>query len=106
MITRYLLQSLASLIAMCFCSIQLQIHAPIAGEMTQQWPLSATVDLDAMDYSQETGVYSTRCRCGASYTLAEAEMERGVDTVCCSTCSLAIRVLYQPADEEEEGGTD
>ena len=29
-------------------------------------------------------------------------MEEGLDTVCCSTCSLAIRVLYRLADEEVE----
>ena len=74
----------------------------VAGEVTQHWPLSATVDLDAMDYSLEAGAHSMMCRCGGSYTLTEGEMEEGLDTVCCSTCSLAIRVLYQLKDEEEE----
>ena len=74
-----------------------------AGEVTQQWPLSATVDLDSMDYSPETGAYSTSCRCGGSYLLSESEMEESaVDTVCCSTCSLTIRVLYELAQEEGE----
>ena len=76
--------------------------ACVAGEVTQQWPLSATVDLDAMDYCLQSGAYSMLCRCGGCYSLTEAEMERGLDTVCCSTCTLAIRVLYQLADEEEE----
>lgn len=74
----------------------------IAGKVTQQWPLSATVDLDTMEYSMEIGAYNTVCRCGGSYTITEGEMEEGVDTVCCSRCSLAIRVLYQVAEEETE----
>jgi diphthamide biosynthesis protein 4 len=75
-----------------------------ACEVTQMWPLSGTVDLDSMDYSPETGTYSTHCRCGGSYSLAESEMEEAaVDTVCCSTCSLAIRVLYQQVLEPAEG---
>lgn len=61
------------------------------------------MDLDTLDYSEETGVYCTRCRCGGGYTLSEAEMERGVDTVCCSMCTLAIRVLYKLVDTEDEG---
>ena len=72
--------------------------------MTQEWPLSGTVDLDSMDYDPETGTYSTECRCGGSYSLAESEMEEtAVDTVCCSMCSLAIRVLYQQMGEQAEG---
>ena len=53
-----------------------------------------------MDYSPERGTYSTDCRCGGNYSLTEAEMEAtAVDTVCCSTCSLAIKVLYNQAPE-------
>ena len=56
-----------------------------------------------MDYSLELGAYRTSCRCGGCYILTEREMEEeGLDTVCCSTCSLAIRVLYQAADSEGE----
>ena len=59
-----------------------------------------------MDYSLELGAYRTSCRCGGCYILTERDMEEeGLDTVCCSTCSLAIRVLYRAADTdgEEEG---
>ena len=56
-----------------------------------------------MEYSPEGGTYSTGCRCGGSYSITEEDMEGGVvDTVCCSTCSLAIRVLYQQLAEGNE----
>ena len=75
---------------------------PTAAELAQQWPLSATVDLDAMDYTPSLGTYSSPCRCGGSYTLRESDLEDGVDTVCCSSCTLSIRVLYQEVEVETE----
>ncbi len=56
-----------------------------------------------MTYNGSIGTYSTGCRCGGSYTITEGDLEVGVDTVCCSTCTLSIRVLYQEVEEEEEG---
>ena len=76
---------------------------PIAADLTQQWPLSATVDLDSMDYDSTLQSYFTACRCGGSYTVSERDLEEGVDTICCSSCTLSIRVLYQELMEEVEG---
>jgi diphthamide biosynthesis protein 4 len=33
------------------------------------------------------------CRCGGRFSVAEADLSAGVDTVPCDTCSLAIRVV-------------
>ena len=68
--------------------------------LTQKWPISATLDLDEMTYDPETCSYSAPCRCGGCYVISEGEMERGVDTVNCSTCTLSIRVLYQEVRDE------
>lgn len=65
------------------------------------------VDLDSMEYEEEEeggGTYSTPCRCGGSYSLTEHDMEEGVDVVCCSMCTLSIRILYQLA--EKSGGEE
>ena len=70
--------------------------------LTQKWPISATLDLDEMTYDPETCSYSAPCRCGGCYVISEGEMERGVDTVNCSTCTLSIRVLYQEASDEDD----
>ena len=66
--------------------------------LTQKWPISATIDLDEMTYDPETGSFSTPCRCSGCYIITEAEMEKGVDTVNCSTCTLSIHVLYHEED--------
>jgi diphthamide biosynthesis protein 4 len=39
--------------------------------------------------------YAWDCRCSGSYIITESELEQGYDVVNCSTCSLAIRVLYE-----------
>ena len=80
----------------------------LAEQLTQKWPISDTVDLDSMEYEEEEeeggGAYSTPCRCGGSYTITEHDLEEGVDVVCCSTCTLSIRILYQLA--EKSGGEE
>ena len=70
--------------------------------LTQKWPISATLDLDEMTYDPEACSYSAPCRCGGCYGITEGEMEGGVDTVNCSTCTLSIRVLYQEASDEDQ----
>lgn len=60
-----------------------------------------------MEYEAERGgAYSAPCRCGGSYIITEDNLEGGMDVVCCSTCTLSIRVLYHMAaesgDEKEE----
>ena len=56
-----------------------------------------------MTFDPSRGAYSSPCRCGGSYTIVEGELEEGVDTVPCSSCTLGIRVLYQAVGGEENG---
>ncbi|KAJ1648441.1 hypothetical protein LPJ64_000270 [Coemansia asiatica] len=57
------------------------------------------VDLDDMEFDEETGVYSYPCRCSGKYSIAESDMESGKEIAPCSDCSLKIRVLYEAADD-------
>ncbi|KAJ1865643.1 hypothetical protein H4R99_003732 [Coemansia sp. RSA 1722] len=57
------------------------------------------VDLDEMDFDEDTGVYSYPCRCSGTYSIAESDMETGKEIAPCSGCSLKIRVLYEAADD-------
>ncbi len=70
--------------------------------MTQKLPLSDTVDLDDMTFDPGSEAYSLSCRCGGEYVISETEMECGVEVVCCSTCTLCVRVLYQLARGDKE----
>ena len=78
----------------------------IADQLTQTWPIGATVDLDDMTFDPSGGTYSTPCRCGGGYTITEGELERGMDTVPCSTCTLSIRVLYRAVEDGEDNSDE
>ncbi|KAI8320747.1 DnaJ-domain-containing protein [Martensiomyces pterosporus] len=57
------------------------------------------VDLDDMDFDEQTLAYSYPCRCSGNYIISEDDLEAGRDMAPCSDCSLKIRVLYEAADE-------
>ncbi|KAF9381081.1 Diphthamide biosynthesis protein 4 [Podila verticillata] len=59
------------------------------------------IDLDDMDYDEESSVYTSPCRCSGEYIISEDELELGVDTVVCSTCSLIVRIHYEVADDDD-----
>ncbi|KAG0087040.1 Diphthamide biosynthesis protein 4 [Podila epicladia] len=60
------------------------------------------IDLDDMDYDGESSVYTSPCRCSGEYIISEDELELGVDTVVCSTCSLIVRIHYEVADDDDD----
>mgnify|MGYP003924519425 FL=1 len=48
-----------------------------------------------MQYDEEAESFEYSCRCSGSYVISTAQLDDGFDTVCCSSCSLCIRVLYE-----------
>ena len=56
-----------------------------------------------MSFDPEDSTFSLQCRCGGRYIISEAEMEEGVDIVCCCTCTLGIKLLYQDTKDEQTG---
>lgn len=76
--------------------------------LTQEWPVQDDVDFvdfdsespdtDFSSSNQLTGSYSYPCRCGGFYILEPADVTLSVDFVCCDTCSLSIRVIYNNND--------
>ncbi|XP_044162839.1 DPH4 homolog isoform X2 [Acropora millepora] len=70
-------------------------------KLSQDWPVSAEVDLDDMEYHEAMQTYSSDCRCDGEYIISEGDLENGQNIVCCSGCSLSIRVLYNMLSDEE-----
>ncbi|KAF9556476.1 Diphthamide biosynthesis protein 4 [Mortierella alpina] len=60
------------------------------------------IDLDDMDYNEESSTYSAPCRCSGEYVISEDELELGVDTVVCSTCSLIVRIHYEAETDHDD----
>jgi len=44
--------------------------------------------------SADLGGYTSACRCSGEYLITESDLENGHNVVCCSDCTLSIRVLY------------
>ncbi|PVU89549.1 hypothetical protein BB559_005055 [Furculomyces boomerangus] len=57
--------------------------------------INENVDLEEMEFNQDTLDYTYGCRCSGNYIINEEDLERGVDIVGCDMCSLKIRVLYE-----------
>ncbi|KAI8576850.1 hypothetical protein K450DRAFT_254597 [Umbelopsis ramanniana AG] len=72
-----------------------------AQQLKQGAVIHGEVDLDEMDYDEETGTFSLPCRCSGSYTIKEQDMETGVDIANCDNCSLIIHVLYDVVDDDD-----
>ncbi|KAF9149102.1 Diphthamide biosynthesis protein 4 [Linnemannia schmuckeri] len=64
------------------------------------------IDLDDMDFDEGSGSYTFPCRCSGEYIISEDELELGVDTVVCSTCSLIVRIHYEAAEDEDDEDTN
>jgi diphthamide biosynthesis protein 4 len=72
----------------------------LAQQLKQGAVINEDVDLDDMDYDEETESFSMPCRCSGSYTIYEKDMELGVNTASCDNCSLIIRVLYDVVEDD------
>ncbi|KAI9019233.1 DNAJ heat shock N-terminal domain-containing protein [Phycomyces nitens] len=74
--------------------------AELNANQLQQPVINAEVDLDDMEYDEESCTFSMECRCSGIYAIKEDEMELGIDVVGCDLCSLRIRVLYDAVEED------
>ncbi|KAG0234818.1 Diphthamide biosynthesis protein 4 [Actinomortierella wolfii] len=72
-----------------------------AQKLRENGQVNDDIDLDDMDFDEESGSYTSPCRCSGEYVISEAELELGVDTVMCSTCSLIVRIHYEAASDED-----
>ncbi len=81
------------LVELCLDAMYHCMHA--AEKLTQKWPVSDTVDLDDMTFDPTEAQYRSPCRCGGCYVVSDGDLEEGVELVCCSMCSLSIKILYQ-----------
>jgi len=66
------------------------------------------VDIDDMDWNEETRTYTSPCPCGDMFVVTEDQLFNGETIAKCPSCSLVIKVIYNPDDflesEDEEGG--
>ncbi|KAI8817126.1 uncharacterized protein EV422DRAFT_570969 [Fimicolochytrium jonesii] len=64
------------------------------------------VEIEDMDYDEETKTYYYPCPCGDKFAITEDELRAGDEVAQCPSCSLIIRVIYDPEEfmDDEDGG--
>ncbi|KAI8969080.1 hypothetical protein BDF20DRAFT_792270, partial [Mycotypha africana] len=60
------------------------------------------IEIEDMDYNEEEDVYTYPCPCGDKFMISTDELIDGSDVAQCPSCSLIIRVIYDPADFVDE----
>ncbi|KAN0050461.1 hypothetical protein ACTA71_003585 [Dictyostelium dimigraforme] len=72
-----------------------QYDSLLLEQKRQKYSVSDEIDLDDMEFIEEDSEYIYPCRCGDHYIITEDQLSEGSDVVCCSGCSLSIKVIYQ-----------
>ncbi|KAF9935877.1 Diphthamide biosynthesis protein 3 [Mortierella alpina] len=93
----------------------MDLHEPDASVCTMAWlpPFALgqrTVSPGIMDfeYDEDEDIYFYPCPCGDRFQITKEELQDGEDIARCPSCSLLIRVIYDPddfADEDDEEST-
>lgn len=66
--------------------------------ISQDWPIQDDIEIEEFEICDtpdcDEHVYTYPCRCGGLYALSETDVKIKFDIVCCDTCSLSVRILY------------
>jgi diphthamide biosynthesis protein 3 len=54
------------------------------------------VEIEDFEYDEETQTYTYPCPCGDQFEITREELESGEDVATCPSCSLIVRVIYDP----------
>ncbi|TPX36375.1 hypothetical protein SmJEL517_g01457 [Synchytrium microbalum] len=61
------------------------------------------VEIEDLEFNEETRIYTYPCPCGDKFQISEEDIFDGEDIARCPSCSLLIRVIYDPSDFERPG---
>ncbi|KAK7045569.1 Diphthamide biosynthesis protein 3 [Paramarasmius palmivorus] len=60
------------------------------------------IEIEDMAWDAEKGVYHYPCPCGDRFEISRKQLANYEDIATCPSCSLIIRVIYDPLDFEDE----
>ena len=60
------------------------------------------IEIEDMTWDAAKRVYHYPCPCGDRFEIARAQLANCEDIATCPSCSLVIRVIYDPLDFEDE----
>ncbi|XP_078486203.1 diphthamide biosynthesis protein 3 [Ciona intestinalis] len=68
------------------------------------------VEIEDFEFDEETETYYYPCPCGDKFEISLEELQSGEDIATCPSCSLLVKVIYDPddflLDEAKEVGTN
>ncbi|KAI8383059.1 DPH3-like protein (CSL-type zinc finger-containing protein 2) [Blakeslea trispora] len=66
------------------------------------------IEIEDMEFNEDDQIYTYPCPCGDKFEISIDDLRDGDDVARCPSCSLIIRVIYDPdefADEEDDENT-
>ncbi|KAA1474391.1 zf-CSL-domain-containing protein [Dentipellis sp. KUC8613] len=60
------------------------------------------IEIEDMAWDEEKRVYHYPCPCGDRFEISRSQLANYEDIAICPSCSLVIRVIYDPLDYEDE----
>ncbi|PAV85786.1 hypothetical protein WR25_25094 [Diploscapter pachys] len=54
------------------------------------------VEIEDFEFDEDLQIYHYPCPCGDRFEISKEMLERGEDVAQCPSCSLIIRVIYDP----------
>jgi diphthamide biosynthesis protein 3 len=64
------------------------------------------IEIEDMAWDEEKGVFHYPCPCGDRFEISRKQLANYEDIATCPSCSLIIRVIYDPLDFEDEPPDD
>ncbi|KAI0719925.1 zf-CSL-domain-containing protein [Fomitopsis betulina] len=64
------------------------------------------VEIEDMAWDEEKRVHHYPCPCGDRFEISRKQLANYEDIATCPSCSLVIRVIYDPLDYEDEPSDD
>ncbi|KAJ3537799.1 hypothetical protein NM688_g6621 [Phlebia brevispora] len=64
------------------------------------------IEIEDMAWDEEKRVYHYPCPCGDRFEISRKQLKNYEDTATCPSCSLIIRVIYDPLDFEDDSDED
>lgn len=58
------------------------------------------VEIEDFEYDEETETFTYPCPCGDLFTIGKEELLRGDDVAECPSCSLLVKVIFNPDEVE------
>ncbi|KAF7794658.1 hypothetical protein EIP86_005796 [Pleurotus ostreatoroseus] len=64
------------------------------------------IEIEDMAWDEEKRVYHYPCPCGDRFEISRKQLKNYEDIATCPSCSLIIRVIYDPLDYEDDPDSD